>query len=361
MIAGAGATSRWWRGAGAFAVGVLVTSACSSSKSLPSALVPLQSALAGQPDATTQAAVMTLATALNAEDWGYLIYAQWPDDGGAAALTDPTLQKAANALLAAGTTTGAQAVGAAKGTAVQCDPAAGGGLHPLGNPVGETPENYQQWLANYPKAVQLMQNKNGLDFAATPAAAAAFAQLLASSLPNNTLLPTPTQPADGVLGGCGKSFYDGTTLGPNCSASDFCCKGQIDFPPPVGVVTCVDFTSCRGSSVIPTLTVQQTTSAGGSASGSNVCFPGGSLAGDPAQWNAACQTRNPQMPNAINCNAADPSLGIPAPTLSNGQDPAQVCTVFTDADGQGTTLGVVRGCDPSDYPSGGVVTCYCCP
>jgi hypothetical protein len=361
MMMGAGATSRWWRGAAVFAVGVVVTSACSSSKSVPPALVPLQSALAGQPDATTQAAVMTLATTLNAEDWGYLIYAQWPDDGGVAALTDPTLQKAANALLAAGTTPGAQAVGAAKEAGIRSDPG-GGGLHPLGG-LSVMADSYAQWLASYPDAIRLMQNKNGLDYAATPAAAAAFAWLLANSVPSTTPLPNPTQPADGVLGGCGKSFYDGTTLSPACSASDFCCNGEIDFPPAVGRVTCVDFTKCRGSGVIPTLTVQQTSSgdAGESASGSNVCFVGEGAAVDPAEWNAACQALDPQTPNFINCLAADPSLGIASPTLSNGQDPAQVCTVFNDADGQGSTLGVVTGCDPSDYASGGAVTCYCCP
>ena len=214
---------------------------CGCSSSVPGStsdpkLASLQVALAGHPDAATQAAMATLATALSAEDWGYLTYAQWPNDGGQAALTDPTLRKALAAL-----TTG-------KGQSVTAQSLPEQTVHLQNSPgVSEIYFVPATWEELFKNSFPLLVNANGLDFAGTPAAFTAWADLLTGALTNKagTPLPDPTQAADGHLDGCGKYFYD--TSGPpipTCSSLDFCCRGDLDYDS--GRTICNDFTSCRG-------------------------------------------------------------------------------------------------------------------
>ena len=220
-------------------------------------LQELQEALAGDPDASIQAGMVVLAAALTAEDWAYLSYAQWPSDDGSAALTDPTLQKAVKALRAAGTVP--MAVRAPHLTAT---------VHVLAG--GLSAASYPSWLADYPEAMRLMQNRNGKDYAGTPGAATAFVKLLGVDA-GNSPLPNPTMPADGVVSGCGASFYDfpgdggSGSGGPNCSTIAFCCQGLIDINS--GTTVCNDFTSCRGKN-------DGTLAAGGEDSGSDAASGG---------------------------------------------------------------------------------------
>lgn len=349
--------------------GLTLALGCSSSSNSPSedpVLTSLQSALAGQPDTVTQAAMATLVTTLNAEDWAYLSYAQWPDDDGSAALTDPTLQKAAIALaLGAGATLTPKAFGTGQVIQFQSNgtvpPET---IHLLSGGLSLA-ASVPQWLSAYPGAIRLMQNANGLDFAATAGAATAFAKVLAmAATANGSPLPEPTQPADGVLSGCGKSFYNGTSLGPRCSAINFCCQGEIDFPS--GKTVCSDFTSCRGDTTPPMLseadhgeasvgTGSGDASGGSTGDGTNPCFVGGGVT--PA-YNQACQALNVNDTQFYNCLDPSSAPGLGAPQLPDGSDPSAVCVAFTDSSGVGTPLGQVTECDPGDP---GYVQCWCCP
>lgn len=230
----------------------------------------LQSALQGHADPETQAAVATLVGVLNAEDWGYLTYAQWPEDDGISAATDPTLQKAAIALAAAmGADIRPDAILPLRPlSSLSETPSANGDLHVL---AGLTAMQLSEWLANYPDYVDLMKKANGLNFAGTGSVAADFARLLASAAQASGPLPAPAMPADGVLGACGKSFYDGTTLSPSCSGTDFCCRGEIDFD--AGADICVDYTSCRGDETPPLLSGPDAGAAENSDGNGDPCGP----------------------------------------------------------------------------------------
>jgi hypothetical protein len=336
-------------------LGLAVGCSSSSASSQDANLVSLQAALDGHPDAATQAAIKTLLTTLNAEEWGYLTYAQWPNDDGSAALTDPTLQKAAKALQLAAGSSAPQAFDPSNMLGLQSSGVAGQ-LHILST-LGLA-SSFPDWLLDYPEAVELMRQKNGLGYAATPGVAAEFARILGTDT-KGLPLPNPTKSVDGVLDGCGKSIYGG---GPTCSATDFCCKGVVYFG--TGLSVCSDFTSCRGDATPPMLTGDDSSSDGTTpptgdspTSGDNPCFVGDGVTVNPAPWIAACENLSPDTPNPITCLDADPSLDLPGPTLSDGRNPTSVCKVFTNEDGAGTSLGVTTGCDHED----GAITCYCCP
>jgi hypothetical protein len=135
------------------------------------------------------------------------------------------------------------------------------------------------WKAYYPNAVRLIENvRVNEDYAADAAIAAAFADALAGFIaaPNGSILPDPSQAADGVVDGCGKSFYDvnGPPPAPACSTIDFCCNGQISFPS--GSTICNDFSSCRNKGAPPAFSeTQDPSNADSGASGGDVCSLGG--------------------------------------------------------------------------------------
>jgi hypothetical protein len=334
-------------------VAVMVASCSGSSSPGDPRLDSLIAAEALHPDALTKQNMRTLVAVLNAEDWGYLTYAQWPDDGGVAALTDPTLRKAVAALAAS--PGGGLTLNTTSALSVAAEPtraALGAGTFPM-----------DDWEALFEKAIPLFKGRWGLDYAGTPAAATAFADLLnglIASAPGSPL-PDPKVSADGILDGCGNYLYVNL---PHCSPIAFCCKGDIDFK--TGRTLCNDFTSCRPGTPPMLGTVNDTTSDGttspppSSAPGdmSNPCFVGDAVAQDPTNWIAACEALDAQTPSPIGCLDAQPNLHLGPPTLMNGADPTKVCKVFTNEDGIGTPLGEPTGCD---HEGGSPLTCYCCP
>ena len=357
-----------------FLAGVIgIATACtSSSGSGDPKLDGLKSALAGQPDAPTRAATRTLAAVLNVEEWGYLTYAQWPDDDGLAAIKDPTLRKAIDAL--------ARADGFAIDVQSVHPGAVAGITRPQALPPGVSEVSFDPAAvaALNHAAVFLMEEERGLAFAGNPDAAAAWTNLLYQTIKTTSGSPLPDRelPADRVLDGCGKywaKFPEGT-MGPGCSPIDFCCRGTLEYDDKklTRKSTCFDFTSCRGMVPLPLMTdiddgdQDGTGGSGGNDQGSggppgpedNVCFVGDGVAVDPAPWVAACEKLDPMTTAPITCLDAVPALHVGAPVLPNGKDPSRVCKVFMNEDGIGTPLGESVGCD---HESGLNVTCYCCP
>jgi hypothetical protein len=352
-----------------FIIGLTVAAVGCSNPDAPASdhrLDGLKSALAEHPDAATRDATRTLVNALDVEQWGYLTYAEWPAGDGVAALADPALRSAIDALARAdGFSLDGQAYEA---------PLGGGDLGrpyqlPAGSEVSFDPGRLKE---ENDAAVLLMTEKNGRAFAGNPGVAAAWANLLYQTIKTTTgsPLPTPGLAADGTEDGCGKSWqtFPGGAMGPRCSPIDFCCNGVVNFDKGTTTSTCHDFTSCRGATPLPKLSGCDC-GAGDSAGGAdgsgitpidtdNVCIVGNGVAVDPTPWIEACQYLNPSTPNPITCLDAQPTLMVGAPVLSDGRDPSKVCKVFTNEDGAGTSLGMPIGCD---HEGGLKATCYCCP
>lgn len=259
----------------------------------------LQDAIDGHPSATTISELAKLLPVLTAEDWAYLSFARWPDDHGTAALTDPVLQKAVRVLL----------------------DQPGAALVPAD--VGYDPG---RWSQLYDEDLHLMTSASTQGYAGSPAAATAFLELLLGAFEGDAAspLPDPTVAADGLLDGCGKQFYDtqSSELGPDCSISDFCCNGDVDFK--TGTVTCNDFTSCRGTGSVPMFGVGEPPASGDCDGTYDVTT--GSLyssqptcVGDPADdvppWTAVVVVTGSQ---AVVTPSAPFSGSHPAPVLVQG-------------------------------------------
>jgi hypothetical protein len=102
-------------------------------------------------------------------------------------------------------------------------------------------------------------------------------------------------------------------------------------------------------------------SSSGGAAGDNVCLQGGGVAADPTFWTQLCHAvsaKSSGMPrtNFLDCFPANPSYGVPAPTLSDGSQPSQECVQVHDADGMLVNGSGIGGCDDPT-----VETCWCCP
>ncbi len=227
---------------GAAAIGVACATAKSDApdqRASSATAVHLEAALAGAPDATTEAAAQTLAPILDAADWYYLTTATWPAEA-AAVLADPRLQKAMRPFL--GTTA------STRSRPTRRD------LAPLGNPPA-TPQ-IQSLLD---QARRLMQQANGAATAAKPTTMLAFVQLLGQS--DILVLPVAGEPADRTADTKTVQFYDDGITPPKTANTGYppCCVGTLTFasgPLLPGMTrdatfVCEDNTSCVGKGEPP--------------------------------------------------------------------------------------------------------------
>lgn len=309
----------------------------------------LESALDGNLDAATQAALAKLYPALPVPELDYLDRLMLDGVSFDQLAGDPIFRKALELLIPAGATSSLdRALGLIEGTA-RADTGA----------LKTAKYNADFMKSVYDQMVKLLTQLRCKANTGTPGVTAAFANAVAQIViqGGTATFPGPALPL-------GSDFtcveeYSSAGAGPkSCVYTPPCAKAIVDFNKKdvdgnKGVWTCTEaapppsVTNCADAG---------STGTGSTGGGDNVCFVGDAVASDPAPWIEACTKLSPSKTNPLICLDAVPNLGVGAPTLPNGSDPTAVCVRFHNADGVGTSLGMVSACDGEV-----AATCWCCP
>jgi hypothetical protein len=335
--------------AAVFLVTALGGTSVASCTSAPDPLSDLQSALDGNLDTATQAALAKLYPALPVPELDYLDRLVLDGVSFDQLAGDPIFRKALELLIPGGATSSLDRALSIFESTARADAGA----------LKTAKYNADLMKSVFDQLIKLLTQLRCKANTGTPGVTAAFANAVAQIVIQGG---TATFPGPGLPVGsdftCVEEFSSAGTGPKSCVYTPPCAKAIVDFNAKdidgnKGVWTCTE--------AAPPPTVTDCADAGSTGTsttggGDNVCFVGDAVASDPAPWIEACTKLSPSKTKPLICLDANPNLGVGAPTLPNGSDPTSVCVRFHNADGVGTSLGMVSACDGEV-----AATCWCCP
>ena len=327
-----------------YAASLVVVSAvaCSSSgapqrKLDDSALVQdLTRSLQGQPTKSTQNATQLLIAALDAEEWGYLLGAQWPAGDVNAVLEDPVVRKAMAVVGAH-----AQAPTTKSVRILSLDESASDVSGSFDRPI------MQKW---YDDARVALTNANGTASTGSAPGTTSFVNGFVSvaQQTQGTPLPSAGGPADPATWTCAEAFFKGGgSTSATCDNTNFCCRGTLDYTGGNGGgLTCFDSTSCKGAGAPPKLSPGGP--AGGPDAGPSVDDPCGLIGTWTESFPAlSCDTcTRAASSDTVTITAAQVKSGVVIPSSGSCfQIDAKTCAVTANPQAAGNCPGPAYGCN----------------